>query len=292
MTKGAPEPPALFQAVSNDTRLSVLQALADSYSESPGDPWLAYSDLRAAVGARDKGNFNYHLDQLGDLVVRGDRGYRLSRVGMEVISTIASGNLDPEWSWGPVDAPGACRECGDDLVLRYEDGVLRLTCGVEAHDIPMSVSPTLLTSRPEDEVVDAIAYVTSSWGGLLRRNVCSECGGYVDGAVERHHEETDSFHYHGRCGSCGFHHGMAVGSYLYTHPTVRAFYREVGVRVRERPFWTFEFTALGAETVLSTEPLRLRVDGERDDATLSLTVDADGDIVETEKVADTSGGGG
>lgn len=118
------DPTEVFDSMSNSTRVDILRTFASAYSDAPTDPWLEYSELREAAGVRDNGNLNYHLDQFGDLVVKRSKGYRLSRIGMEVVSTVSSGVFDREWTWRPVDAPGDCLFYDDSVQLRYEVGIL------------------------------------------------------------------------------------------------------------------------------------------------------------------------
>ncbi|MFH5797066.1 hypothetical protein [Haladaptatus sp. CMAA 1911] len=284
MSDGESNATEVLDSVTNSTRVDILRALADAHSDSPTDPWLAYSELQEAVGIRDNGNFNYHLDQLGRLVVKGSPGYRLSRIGMSVVSAISSGVFDTERTWGPVEAPGHCSRCDDPLQLRYEDGILWLTCGTDEHSVPLSIPPSLLESHPEgdeEEIVERIAFLENRWGSLTRRGICSECQGYVEGRVETIPEESERYHYHGLCRRCGFHHGIPVGMFLASHPAVTSFYYDRGVDVQTTPFWTLEFCTPGHETVLSTDPLRLGVDVNLEDETLSLTLDRDGTVVST-----------
>ncbi|WP_435347759.1 DUF7351 domain-containing protein [Haloarchaeobius sp. HRN-SO-5] len=283
MTGGASNQTDVFDTVSNSTRVDILHALARAYGETPTDPYLEYTDLRKAVGVRDNGNFNYHLDQLGDLVVKRDDGYTLSRVGMEVVSAVSSGVFDADWTWGPVDAPGDCLFCDDAVQLHYEDGVLWLSCGMDEHTVGLSVPPSLLESHPEDVVVERIAFLENRWGALTRQGICSECRGYVEGEIEFGGVQPDHYHYHGRCRRCGFRHGIPVGLYLLSHPAVTTFYYDHGVDVRSTPFWTVDGCTPGAETVLSTDPLRLRVEFTQDGDTLSLTLDRDGSVVSTDR---------
>lgn len=276
-------PTEVFDLMSNPTRIEILQTLASAYNEAPMDPWLEYSELQAAVGIRDNGNFNYHLDQLDDLVVRDSAGYRLSRVGMQFISAISSGVFDPEWTWGPVDAPGSCFFCEDSLQLRFEDGTLRLTCGTDEHALALGIPPSLLDSGPEEDVIERIAFLENRWGQLTRQGICGECSGYVDGEVELGEKWGGHYTYHGICGRCGFHHGIPVGMFLVSHPAVCNFYDERGVDVRTTPFWTLDFCKPGTETVVSRDPLRLRVDVRYEGETLSLTLDREGSVVSTER---------
>lgn len=271
----------VFERVSHQTRVEILDALASAQRDAPMDPWLEYTELRERVGIRDNGNLNYHLDQLGDLILTGEAGYRLSRVGMGLIGTASSGVLDTDWTWGPVDAPGDCRHCGDPLQLRYEDGVLWLTCGTDEHRTGLWVPPSLLEGHTEDELVERIAFLENRWGELTRRGICSECQGRVEGTLTRY--EGEQYHYLGHCERCGSQHGLPVGLYLLGHPDVQRFSYEHGVDLRSTPFWTLDWCRLGTETAVSTDPLRIRVDVTHDGDTLSLTLDREGDVVATEQ---------
>lgn len=282
MDGGESKPTEVFDLVSNSTRVEILRALARAHADAPTDPGLEYAELRGAVGVRDKGNFNYHLDRLGDLVVKRSDGYRISRVGMGIVSAISSGVFDSEWTWGPVDAPGDCLFCDDSVELRYEDGLLWLACGTDDHSLPLSVPPSVLDSHPKDDVIERIAFLEHQWIELTRQGICSECKGYVDGEIEFGGARRDHYHYRGHCHRCGFQHGIPVGVFLTAHPAVRNFYYERGVDVRTTPFWTLDFYTPGGETVLSEDPLRLRVDVRHAGETLSLTLDRDGSVVSTD----------
>lgn len=273
----------VFDVVSQATRADILRALADFHRSKGADARLAYNDLRKRVGERDSGNFTYHLDRLDGLVEGGADGYRLSRVGMRVVSMLRSGFLDTDWTWGPVDAPGECWTCGDDLCLRYEAGALNVTCGDDDHALALYVPPSFLQSQPRDVVAERAGFLENRWGSLTRAGVCSECSGRVKGELELWHGDPEHYVYHGDCHHCGFQHVLPVGLFLLGHPDVLAFHFDHGVDVRTVPFWTLDFCEPGAESVVSRAPLRVRVVVEAGCETLSLTVDGDGEVVETER---------
>lgn len=281
MDRCGTDPMDVFGAITNSTRIEILQALANAYGESPNDPWVEYTELQDVVGIRDNGNFNYHLGQLNGFIVKGSPGYRLSRVGMKLLSTVAAGVFDSDWTWGPIVAPGTCPFCDASVELYYEDGTLWLTCGTDAHELGLSVSPTLLETQPTDDIIERIAFLENRWGELIRRGICSECQGRVEGRIESGGIQPDHYHYHGECHHCGFHHGIPVGQFLLSHPTVQSFYHDHGVDILSRPFWTLDWCTPGTETVISSEPLRLRVSITYGEDALSLTVDRNGSIVET-----------
>lgn len=274
----------VFELASNETRMDVLWALANAFGESPADPWVDYSDLREAAGVRDKGNFNYHLDRLDGLVVKERAGYRLSATGMQLVSAVASRGLDPAWTWGPVDVPGDCVRCGESLSLRYAHGSLRLECGADEHTRYLPGRPSLLEDHSEESVAEHVAVLLSREVSLVRRGVCPACEGALDGRI-RSGDDTavDHRHYHGSCRRCWFQSGFTVGTSVLPHPALVAFFHERGVDVRERPFWTLPFCRPGAETVVSEDPLRVRVDVDRDGDSLSLTLDREAGVVAVDR---------
>ncbi len=213
-----PSSTELLGQVDNATRFEILQALAGACRDSPTDPWLQYSELREVVSIRDKGNFNYHLGRLGDLIEKGPAGYCISRFGMTIVSNIASGTFDPDWTWGPIDAPGDCVFCGDSLSLRYEND-LRLSCGTDEHTLILPGSPRLLETGPEETVIERIALVTYHEFALTYSGVCAGCEGYVDGIIHDRNVEPEHYHYHADCTRCGFHSGFPVGVIALFHPT-------------------------------------------------------------------------
>ncbi|WP_327050759.1 ArsR/SmtB family transcription factor [Halomicrococcus gelatinilyticus] len=73
-----------FEALSDENRLGILTALADS-----AEP-LSYTDLRAASPVDDNGKLNYHLRRLDDdgLLVRQDGAYALSDRGATLVETV------------------------------------------------------------------------------------------------------------------------------------------------------------------------------------------------------------
>lgn len=108
----AADPTDALSVLADETRLSILRALADA------DEPLSFSRLRERAGVSDSGRFSYHLRQLCEYFVRDTpEGYELGHAGARVIdATSAAGDgaaTDPAAT--PVDAPaGECPVCGED----------------------------------------------------------------------------------------------------------------------------------------------------------------------------------
>lgn len=278
-----PDPTEIFDSLTHSTRVDILEALASARRESPADPWVEYSALRDAVGIRDNGNFNYHLRELDGFIEQSPAGYMLTRSGREIVSAVKSGGFDDGWTWGPVDARGECPFCDSPVELHYESGVLWLTCGNDGHSMGLWASPALLVSQPEDEVEELIAFLGNQWGAMIRRGICSECQGRVDGQIEYGGHQPDHYHYHAECHRCGSQHAIPLGLYLISHPTVRDFYDDHDVDIRGTPFWTLDFATPGRDSVISTDPLRLRIDITHADDSLQLEISRDGSLVSTDR---------
>jgi len=275
-----------FELVSHSTRVDILGALADAFAADPTDPFLEYSELRSEVGMGDKGNFNYHLDRLEDLVSNTPEGYAITNVGLQVVSVLTSGSFDTEWTWGPVEVPGDCFFCADSLALSYEDGNLVLTCGTDAHTLVFPVSPSLLDgdSDASTDVLDRVAVSLYRQSVQLRHGICPECQGTVTPELAPEPKpDQGGYYFHGDCKRCGFQHGFPVGVAAISHPTVVACYDAAGIDLRRTPFWTLEWCHVGAETVVSEDPLRLSVEATVSDEQLSITLDRDATVVETER---------
>jgi len=273
-----------FELVSDETRVAILRTLADAFREDPTDPTLDYSDLRERVGVRDKGNFNYHLDRLNDLLLDGVDGYAVSSVGLTVVSALAAGSFDTDWTWGPTDVPGECFFCGDGLALRYEHGHLLLTCGRDDHTLLFPAAPSLFDGHSDAAAVERVAFILSQQAAAVERGICPECQGDVMPSIV---PEPDPAHggyfFHGDCQRCGFQHGFPAGAAALSHPDVVAALAAKGSDPRTTPFWTFEWCHVGRDAVVSDDPLRVALEAELTAETLSITLDDEATVVSVER---------
>lgn len=81
---------ALFDLLSDETRLRIVSALAAYEHAHPNEPTIRFAALRERVDARDSGRFNYHLRKLdGILVEKSDDGYSLTPVGRQIVATVS-----------------------------------------------------------------------------------------------------------------------------------------------------------------------------------------------------------
>lgn len=81
---------ALFDLLSEETRLRIVSVLAAYEHTYPSAAPLGFDALRERVGTRDSGRFNYHLRKLdGPLVEKVDGGYGLTPMGREIVRIVS-----------------------------------------------------------------------------------------------------------------------------------------------------------------------------------------------------------
>lgn len=132
---------AAFDAVSDEVRLGVIEAFVEERSRrretlDPEDRdditddvvLLSFSELWDAVGIKDSGRFNYHLDKLvGRFVHRTPKGYMLTVAGHRLAGSIVAGRYDTTAA-PPERVDRYCPACGSQLTAMYTGGALSLLC--------------------------------------------------------------------------------------------------------------------------------------------------------------------
>lgn len=301
-----------FKLLSDEIRLAILLALWEAYDPQTQGNAISFSALFDRVGADDSGNFAYHLDKLvGDYVEETPEGYRLQNSGLKIVRAVIAGSGLEESHLPPTPIPRSCYHCGGPVKLSYEDERLYQTCtecegNIGPHSTERSPVGTLVVyddfnpagladRSPEDVfVAGTIEYVHAL--KLLIRGVCPECSGLVEQSLhicESHDAPPGEL-----CPACGT--SMRGGwnearvSYVcsvckrgasypawaavHDHPAVVAFYHEHGF---DMTFGLDDPEACGRlwerltkdQTLVATDPVRIRVTVSYDGAELSLTLD-------------------
>ena len=298
-------PTEAFAILGHETRIEILRTLWANDDES-----LTYSELHSAVEV-DRGNFNYHLSKLSaNYVQRTDEGYTLREAGTQVIRAVLAGTLTTDPVVEPTTLELPCPLCGGVIEFSYTDEFVTVRCtsceGVLGGDVPRGTfmhhafPPAGLEDREGIEVLEAarVHYETALVSML--QDVCPNCGGRVDREV--HHcggHDTDDEGLCVECGSvpdvwvdhtcrnCGFSRWCTLWLPTLFHPAVISFVYE------RRPFESFielrrlfwlnpEFLADISQTVVSEEPLHVRVEIPFDGEEIALTVDEDLGTVKVE----------
>ncbi|WP_439025400.1 ArsR/SmtB family transcription factor [Haloarchaeobius sp. DT45] len=277
-----------FDALSDPTRVAIVEALVAARRENPESPGLTFSDLRDRVGVSDSGRFNYHLGKLrGRFVERTDGGYELNYAGRQVASAILAGTLDEHETRDPVDLDHDCPICDAPMTARFDAGTLSASCE-EGHQLyRTTVPPAAARGRTVEELLSFSVDLIHSRVLLNARGICPECYGHV--ASEVRYQEANDVAFHAlfwTCRQCGAQSQASLGICLLQHPTLVGFYRDHDIDVAETYPWLLAVMQTPAEQV-AEDPARYRIEIREGDETFRATLDATGSVVSTERL-DTS----
>lgn len=267
-------PAEAFALLGNDTRIEILQALLDLSTDGRPVPFTA---LYERVDIDDSAHFNYHLKQLTDhFVRRTDEGYTFRYPGWKVVRSVFAGTFNERGHLDPFDAPGSCYDCGGDLRAWYADEHLTIECAdCGATHVRFPFPPGGLDDRTPEELLQAFHHHVRHHYCLAADGVCPECMGQVETSMttDPSLDGLDVGVEH-VCTRCQNALTSAVGLNLLDNADVLTFHASRGIDLSTRPFWTFEWCVSDERTaVLSTDPIRVRIDIPCDDATLSVTLD-------------------
>jgi len=293
MTDGETLTPAeAFAAVSNETRLAILGALAEAGRD------MSFSELRAAVGIADSAQFNYHLKQLQpQFVLKTEEGYRLRYAGTQVVRAIVVGTFTADRTRGPFDVRGECVSCGEGLCATYDDEMLTVECGsCKRLHSKMAFPSSGLRDRNDGELLDAYDRWVRAEYGLVANGVCADCGGPMDATLAAPEEvygyapaseEADGFEVgvNHHCEQCDAHVGAAVGMGLLYEGEVVAFHADHGVDVEGVRYWELPWTVSDRHTTVeSRDPWRIVVAIPLDDELLRVTLDGSLGVETVERI--------
>ena len=301
-----------FKLLSDEIRLAILLALWEVYNPYAEDNAVSFSRLFDRIGVQDSGNFSYHLDRLvGHYVEKTDAGYRLRNSGLKIVRAVIAGSGLESRRLLPTEIPRSCYHCGAPVELSYEDERLYQICtecegniGPESTEqtregtliVYDDFNPAGLSHRTPEEVFVAgtIEYVQTV--KLLIRGVCPECSGPIEESLEicdSHDAPAGEL-----CPNCGTSmrggwnearvsyvcsvckHSASYPAWVavFDHPAVVAFYHEHGFDMTygldDPEVCGRLFDRLKKEqTVVSRDPVRIRVTATYDGAELHLTLD-------------------
>lgn len=313
-----PDVTGAFKLVSNETRLAILLALWEAYDPHDGTDGVSFSELRDRVGTRDSGQFNYHVRKLeGQFVSKTDDGYHLRPLGLKLVQTIiADADRTAHIDAVPVDVD--CSLCGAPTAITYQDGWLYHHCtecdgafGFD-HDHPSGVlfgeplPPSALANRTPEEVFAAGVFrlfqvLTMKVGGL-----CPVCSGVIESTVSvcgAHESEpgtpcsecgnVSAVRITWVCSVCKYRGSASPAGIVGLHPAVIAFYHDRGVDLGytinsfEEARQAMALLQGADQTIVSTDPLRVRVTVRYAGDELSLLLDKTMTVIEQTVFADS-----
>lgn len=275
-----PTPAEVFALLGNDTRIEILQAL----QAAGGDEPVPFSELYDRVDIDDSAHFNYHLKQLRDHFVRKtDGGYVFRTPGWKVVRAVFAGTFTGREELDPFEAPGTCYDCGGRLQAWYADEHLTIECvDCGRPHVDYTFPPGGIEDRAPGELLQAFHHHVRHHYCLAADGVCPECMG----RMETHLTTDPDFpgldvEVNHVCARCENRLRSAVGLNLLDNPDVLTFHAERGVDLSTAPFWTFDWCVSDRRTtVVSEDPIQVRVDIPCDGDSMCIVLDGDLDVLD------------
>ncbi|WP_440764317.1 DUF7351 domain-containing protein [Natronorubrum sp. DTA7] len=295
-------PSDAFQALGNEIRMGILETMLER-TDGDEPSRATFSELFDASGVDTSAGFAYHLEQLVGPYLRKDAadgsegsgervaGYELTYAGLQIARAIATGTYTHRVDHPPIALEEACPFCAREaLEAESTDNVVTVACAdCERRLLQLGFPPSGLESHGRS-VPEAFDRHHRHRLALMRDGVCAECAGAVDTRLETPSaavadelpsEHADHVQAVLECSTCGTEARCPVTLALLEHPAIVSFYHEHDRDVRERPIWNVGHE--WAETVLSEDPLAVRVAVELEDAVLALYVDDGLDVVDVQR---------
>jgi hypothetical protein len=286
----------VFAVLADDTRVAILQALWETE-----DYEASFSELRDAVGMRDSGQFNYHLDKLvGPFVAKTEDGYELTQAGKQINGAIEAGAYTVTGTFDPIPLESPCPTCRGDQTLRYEDDTVHVECdGCQAR-YQFGVPPAAFAGYDREEIpAVASRYLRTKVRGL-HSGFCPFCGGRVDptvgavadlddideppaevsNALAEQIETIPLIEF--ACQQCEAAPRTGLYFTLLDHPAVAGFFYDHGINVEDRSVWDFPDMDPDHQIVRSRDPFRASVTYEADGDALTVVVDEHLSVVDIE----------
>lgn len=290
------DPDEVFGALADEVRIAILQSL-----RAHPEPAISFSALQAAVDVADSGRFNYHLGKLTDRFIRKTAdGYTLTQAGKHIVGAIESGTYTASGEFGPVRLDEPCRVCGERQNLVYHDECVSVECTSCATDYTFDVPPVVFADCDEDDIPRLASEHLRTIVQVQYSGFCTFCNSRITRTVgpvsqfdslptlsdDTHDENvprSESMTVEFDCRQCGLTAFSGVGDALIEHPSVLGFYDDHGVNVREQRYWAFPRDDDLDVTVLDDRPLHLEVTYSYRGESLSVRVDEDLSVLETER---------
>ena len=270
-----------FSLLADETRLAILQVLADS----PAEP-LSFSQLRERVGVTDSGRFNYHLGKLtGRFVKKSDAGYEIRLAGWTVVGAILAGAYTRGDDVGPVPVEHPCPACDGQVEATYADERVRVRCAdCDKTILDAGLPPGVLEGYDDEELPEVADRYVRSLFSQARNGFCVSCQGRMESRLVTNRDELgvdtvcEEAHAVYSCTRCKEELKGGIGMAYLDHPAVVSFYYDHGVDLSEPNLWGTAWHDKPTLTVVSEDPLRATVDFELDGDTLTLTIDEELDV--------------
>lgn len=275
---------SMFSSLANETRLTILDVLADASSG------LSFSQLYDAVPIDDTGNFNYHLTQLtGSFVRKQDGIYKLTPAGTEMVGALVAGTFDADLSINPIPTDWECLQCDGHFTVRCVDKRAHLRCDTCGSGSTFSVPPNAVESISKEDLPTTLIQWYRTQMQHLRSGFCHRCSSQTDRRlVEGVDPDADTptpsvVRFDCRC--CGASASMSGATLVTFHPVVEGFFRQHGLETnRQHPTQVWRALDSSAVQTVSENPLEVEVHFSMGEETVSAVITATGCVEDVRRV--------
>ncbi|WP_226481313.1 winged helix-turn-helix domain-containing protein [Natrinema amylolyticum] len=269
---------AAFSLLDHDIRLEILLALLEDWHAVYTEP-KSYTELMDAVGMRDSGQFNYHLDKLRGVYVREvEDGYVPAASVTALYRTVVAHRPTDRLEYDPTAIDSACPRCDAAPILRYERGFVTVECS--ACDDWIGFTYPFPKNGFAGRSADAVARATTRRArhhmAMARDGQCPFCAGAttvdlrLDDGRDGHSVELEDDHViEIACDTCTFLVGADPLSPLLFDDRVAGALADVGID-RDRYDWELPTPTMRVE---SREPVRVALDVAGEGGAVTITVD-------------------
>ena len=276
-------PAEAFSLIGDETRVAILEALWHA-DEQP----VEFTTLYEMTETDNSAQFNYHLNQLtGHFVRKQNDGYKLRTAGESVIQAVVDGSFNAHPDLDPFETGDKCTQCSEALVATYAEEKLAITCPACGHTHGRySFPPGGLIGRDEQDILSAFDQRVRHLHCLARDGVCPKCSGQMQTQIARGGDcclETN-LRAEYTCKQCQHTLCSPIGLVLLDNSAVVAFYRDHGLDLGATPYWRLDWCVSDDyTTVRATNPWRLGVSIVHNNDTLSVTLDENLEVIETNR---------
>jgi hypothetical protein len=291
----AADPEEAFTALADETRVSILRALWEAEESK-----LSFSTLREAVGMRDSGQFNYHLDKLTDrFVAKTEGGYHLMLAGYLVNGAISAGAFTMEGTIDERELADPCALCGGTRTFRYENETATFDCASCDHRMSMPAPPGVFSGVDSAEVPTVASRYLRTVLQQVRSGFCWFCDGQVDTELDTvgsfAPEEAGDLPFDPelpiavftcRRRPSTFPISVDLGSALHDEPVVAGFFADHDIDIQGPDWW--QYSVLDPEDAYFQDESASRacVTYTLEQERLRVVVNDDLEVLETRRTAD------
>ncbi|WP_126662666.1 winged helix-turn-helix domain-containing protein [Haloterrigena salifodinae] len=195
-TDDAPEPTVreAFSILNHEIRLEILLALLEDWDAVYTEP-KSYAELMDAVGMRDSGKFNYHLDKLRGVYVREvEDGYVPTASVTALYRTVLAHRPTERREFESSEIESACPRCEAALVLCYERGFATVDCPAceEWDGFTYPFPKNGLEEQDAGAIARTVARRARRDIGLARAGQCPFCAGATTVTLRLEALESDN----------------------------------------------------------------------------------------------------